>query len=177
MGGAVPSVRILDTHLGQQPAEDGLLSSVQCADFHTYLADNILEYTDKTSMSHGLECRVPFLDRRLVELSLRIPTDLKIRGGRTKAILRDAYPELLPKSILDAPKRGFCPPIYRWMADHFDRRFDELLARKHVRDQGVFDYDQIQRLRGEHRAGRRDNAMELFSILMFDNWFRSQIAA
>lgn len=170
-----PSRRIFDGLLEQAPPGE-LLSRIQYVDYATFLLDNILEYTDKTSMAVGLESRVPMLDHRLVALSLRIPSEEKIRGGRTKAILRDAYPELLPREILEAPKQGFCPPLPQWMRDHFDRYFDTDLTESALMKQGVIDHGYVQRLRGEHQARKRDNSMELFGVLMFDRWFNKHIA-
>jgi asparagine synthase (glutamine-hydrolysing) len=170
-----PSVRVMARWLAEAQGES-LLNRIEVVDLNTFLVDNILEYTDKTSMAVGLESRVPFLDPRIVALSLCIPTREKIRGRKTKAILRDAFPVLLPADVLRAPKRGFCPPLPAWMKSHFDGYFDRELTRGYVERQGVFNYDEVARLRAEHKAKRRDNSMELFSILVFDRWFRRYVA-
>lgn len=170
-----PSVRVVEKLLREANGLS-LLNRIEFVDLSTFLLDNILEYTDKTSMAVGLEARVPFLDPRLVALSLRLAPHEKVTKTRTKAILRDAFPELLPRECLQGPKRGFCPPLPAWMKSHFDRYFDSELSRAAVQRQGIFDYDAIQRLRAEHKAGRSDNSMELFSILVFDRWFRRYAA-
>ena len=66
-------------------------------------------------------------------------------------------------------------PLGGWMRTKLDRFFDELLPRDYVRREGIFDYDYIQQLREEHRRGRRDNAYELFAVLIFDAWYRKYI--
>jgi asparagine synthase (glutamine-hydrolysing) len=169
-----PSVRVIEQLLRREGGQS-LLNRIELIDLSTFLLDNILEYTDKTSMAVGLEARVPFLDPRLVAFSLTLAPHEKVTPTRSKVLLRDAFPELLPKECLQGPKRGFCPPLPAWMKSHFDRYFDSALSREAVRRQGIFDYDVIERLRGEHKAGRRDNSMELFSILVFDRWFRRYV--
>jgi asparagine synthase (glutamine-hydrolysing) len=151
------------------------MNQVQYVDLKTFLVDNILEYTDRTSMAVALEVRVPFLDYRLVELSQAMPYRYKLQKGRSKAILRQAFAELIPAKNLRAPKKGFCPPLAIWMRDTLDRYFDEHLTRDYMHDHGIFHWEAIQRLRGEHKVGTRDNSMELFGIIMFDVWYRTYV--
>lgn len=165
------SVEIIKDYLGEAPNPDTLWR-MQYVDLKTFLLDNVLEYTDKMSMSVGLEARVPFLDHRLVELSFKVPGEFKIKGKETKFILRDAFSHLLPKEILQAPKRGFCAPISIWMEKHFDFYFDKVLTKDYAEKQAVFNWDYIQRLRREHKLKKKDNAMELFGIMMFDIWHK-----
>jgi asparagine synthase (glutamine-hydrolysing) len=151
------------------------MNQVQYVDLKTFLVDNILQYTDRTSMAVALEVRVPFLDYRLVELSQTMPYRYKLRKGRSKAILREAFAHLIPAENLRAPKKGFCPPSAFWMRDTLDRYFDEHLTQDYIHDHGIFHWEAIQRLRGEHKAGDRDNSTELFGIIMFDVWYRTYI--
>jgi asparagine synthase (glutamine-hydrolysing) len=169
-----PSVRVLERHLGAAGGGD-LPSRVQYLDLHTFLADNILEYTDKTSMATALEVRVPFLDHRLVELSAGMPWAYKVRNGRSKHILRLATADLIPPENLAAPKRGFCPPLATWMATSLDRYFDDRMGPEYVRRQEIFEWSVIERLRRDHRLRRRDNSMELLGIIMFDVWYRTYV--
>jgi asparagine synthase (glutamine-hydrolysing) len=169
---ALPSHRVLRSHLDNIPEswEDG--NRFSYLDVETFLPDNLLEYSDKTSMAWSLELRVPLLDPRLVELAFRIPFDLKLNGGGSKSILRQAFAGLIPEENLRAPKKGFNVPLGKWMRTKFDRYFDELMPRDYVRREGIFDHGYIAQLRDEHRRGRRDNGYELFAILMFDAWYR-----
>ncbi|MBF0509868.1 MAG: asparagine synthase (glutamine-hydrolyzing) [Deltaproteobacteria bacterium] len=166
----VPSSQIISRYL--KAIEGPLPRRMAYLDLKTFLVDNILEYTDKTSMDVGLEVRAPFLDYRLVELSLNLPFDQKRRHGQAKYILKDAFADLLPQKIVQAPKRGFCPPLSVWMTTRLDKYFDEHMTPAYLRGQGLFDPQTIARLRWEHRTHRRDNSMELFSLIMFDVWFK-----
>ncbi len=169
------SHRVLQTHLDQIPPnwDDG--NRFSYLDVETFLPDNLLEYSDKMSMAWALELRVPFLDPRVVELAFQIPFSMKLNREGSKMILRKTFADLIPPENLRAPKKGFNVPLGGWMRTKLDRFFDELLPRDYVRREGIFDYNYIQQLREEHRRGQRDNAYELFAILIFDTWYRKYI--
>ena len=173
--GNLSSHRVLQNHLDEIPAgwDDG--NRFSFLDVETFLPDNLLEYSDKMSMAWALELRVPFLDPRVVELAFQIPFSMKLNRTGSKAILRKTFADLIPPENLRAPKKGFNVPLGGWMRTKLDRFFDELLPRDYVRREGIFDYDYIQLLREEHRRGGRDNAYELFAVLIFDAWYRKHI--
>lgn len=175
--GSQSSLRIIRTYLDQANNSPipNFMNRVQYVDLKTFLVDNILEYTDRTSMAVSLEVRVPFLDYRLVELSQSMPYHYKLRNGISKAILRETFQDLIPPENLRAPKKGFCPPLALWMRDTLDRYFDEHMTPAYLRREGIFNWEAIQQLRAEHRTGRRDNSMELFGVIMFDVWYRRYI--
>ncbi len=171
-GSPEDSARILATHLQSIPAsfDDG--NRFSFLDVETFLPDNLLEYSDRMSMAWSLELRVPFLDPHLVQLAFQIPFRKKLNRHGTKQILRHAFADLIPEANRMIPKKGFNLPLGAWMRTRFDRYFDELLPRDYVEREGIFNYDAIARLREEHRRGARDNAYELFAILIFDTWYR-----
>jgi asparagine synthase (glutamine-hydrolysing) len=174
-GPRLASHRILQAHLERIPSqwEDG--NRFSYLDVETFLADNLLEYSDKMSMAWGLELRVPYLDPRVVELAFRIPFSLKLRGKESKAIQRRAFAELIPPENRRAPKKGFNVPLGTWMRTKLDHYFDERMPRAYVRREGIFDAEYLAHLRDEHRRGRRDNAYELFAVLIFDTWYRKYL--
>ncbi|MBD0327223.1 MAG: hypothetical protein ICV68_12375, partial [Pyrinomonadaceae bacterium] len=131
---------------------------------------------DKMSMAVSLEVRVPYLDYRFVERSLRIPFERKLHKGRGKAILKETFADLLPEENIRAPKKGFNFPLAVWMRDRFDGYFDRHMSREAVEREGILNWDYIQLMREQHRAGRADNSYPLFSIIMFDVWFRKYIS-
>jgi asparagine synthase (glutamine-hydrolysing) len=174
-GPALPSHRVLQAHLDRLPRAWDEGNRYSYLDVETFLADNLLEYSDKMSMASSLELRVPYLDYRVVELAFRIPFALKLRGGVSKAIQRAAFADLIPPENLNVPKKGFNVPLGAWMRAKLDRYFDERMPREYVRREGIFDHDYLSELREEHRRGRRDNAYELFAVLIFDTWYRKYI--
>jgi asparagine synthase (glutamine-hydrolysing) len=156
-------------------------------DLKTFLADNILEYTDRMSMATALEVRVPLLDKAFVEMSLNTPFAYKFRNGGSKAILVDSFAEFFPAEARHAPKQGFNAPLALWVERLFDPYFDASLhgshpLRKRLGDDvgaawndGILDLNFIQQLRVQHRHGKRDNSHELFSCILFDVWWRKYI--
>jgi asparagine synthase (glutamine-hydrolysing) len=173
--GVEPSARHLAGRLAQAAWLPDLGTRVQYADLETFLADNVLEYTDRTTMAVSLEARVPFLDPRVVAWSFRRPFREKLASGTTKRLLRRAFGDLIPAENLAAPKRGFCPPLAAWMAGPLDRYFDAHMDQRYVARQGLFDWTVIQALRETHRRRRRDTSMELFGLIMFDVWWRRYV--
>jgi asparagine synthase (glutamine-hydrolysing) len=89
----------------------------QRTDLRTYLLDDILVKVDRMSMRHSLELRSPFLDYRMVELGLRIPSRLRVKDGRNKYLLRRLAARHLPPEVCAAPKRGFGIPMRSWLSD------------------------------------------------------------
>jgi asparagine synthase (glutamine-hydrolysing) len=174
-GSRLESHRILQQHLDRIPASWDNGNRFSYLDVETFLPDNLLEYSDKMSMAWSLELRVPYLDPRVVELAFLIPFNRKLKSAASKAIMRDTFADLIPKENLRMQKKGFNVPLGAWMRTRLDRYFDELLPRDYVEREGIFNYDYITLLREEHRRGRRDNAYELFAILMFDAWYRKYI--
>ncbi len=156
-------------------------------DLKTFLADNILDYTDRMSMATALEVRVPLLDTAFVEITLNAPFVYKIRNGGSKAALVDAFKEFFPPEARNAPKRGFNAPLALWAGKLFDPYFDASLNAAHplrkklgedvgaAWNDGILDLNFVQQLRRQHRDGRRDNAHELFACIIFDVWWRKYI--
>lgn len=173
-GGFLPSERIvrglLESGAGESRNYSG--NSALAVDLQTFLPDNILEYTDKMSMSVGLEVRVPYLDYRVVEFAQALPFDYKLKSGNSKRILKETFADLLPPENLQAPKKGFNFPLATWMRDHFDSYFERQMTRASVSANGLFNWDYIQTLRHQHRSGKKDNSYPLFSLIMFDAWYQ-----
>lgn len=171
-GSLLPSHRVLADHLASIPSEWDDGNRYSFLDVETFLPDNLLEYSDKMSMASSLELRVPYLDPRVVELAFRIPFAFKLRGGTSKRIMRRAFADLIPPENLGIPKKGFNVPLGAWMRTKLDCYFDERMPRSYIEREGIFSYEYILGLREEHKRGRRDNAYELFAVLIFDTWYR-----
>ncbi len=146
------------------------LSKVMHLDFSTYLQDGLLTKMDRASMLHSLEVRTPYLDHHLVEFACRIPSALKVRGSRTKILLRGALAPLLPAEVPKRRKRGFSFPVARWIDRDAGGRVRDLLSKERLARQGIFDGDAVQGLLAEHRAGRADNRRPLWNLLTFQLW-------
>ncbi|MFH1725481.1 MAG: asparagine synthase (glutamine-hydrolyzing) [Elusimicrobiota bacterium] len=143
-------------------------------DLRTVLCDCLLMKVDKTTMRAGLEARVPYLDRRLVEYALHLPASSKIRRLKGKYLLRRLAGKYLPKPIAWRRKHGFIVPWEEWVRSPSNRVLDELLARGAWRSWGVFEEARLRWMLDELRAGSREVDSGLFfRVAVFALWLES----
>lgn len=147
-----------------------LLARLQDVDLGVYLPDDLLVKTDRMSMVHGLEARVPYLDPVVAELALALPTQLKVRGLSKKRLLRAAAAPLLPRSITSARKRGFSIPAAAWLRGELEPFARELLAPDRTRRQGYFDPNTVNRILEDHVGRREDYSRQLWGLMSFSLW-------
>jgi asparagine synthase (glutamine-hydrolysing) len=147
-----------------------LLARLQDVDLGVYLADDLLVKTDRMSMVHSLEARVPYLDPVVSDLALALPTSLKVRRLAKKRLLRAALTPLVPEGILSARKRGFSIPAAAWLRDELAPLARELLAPERTRSQGYFESATVNRLLEEHLARRQDHSRQLWGLMCFSLW-------
>ena len=149
------------------------------ADLLTYLPGDLLVKVDLASMAHSLECRGPFLDHRVVELALAMPIrrKLRLRRGRSKVVLKQAFADLLPPAIRDRPKMGFGVPIDRWFRGELKDELRAVLLDPVALYRGLFRPEAVAALIDEHVQGRRDHAYRLWALLMLELWFRHHMDA
>ncbi len=125
------------------------------------------------SMAHSLELRSPFLDHRLVEFVARLPDRHKVRMMSRKYILRKAFADMLPPSILRLPKRGFEIPVSTWLRGPLYETARELLLDDGLARRGYFRPEAIARLLAEHRNGQFDHGRRLWALMIFEMWHRT----
>lgn len=149
----------------------GALESVLWAEFNTKMPDDFLMNEDRTSMAHGLEVRVPFLDRDLVQFAFSIPVGLKIRGNESKYIFRQAMTGLLPEHTLRKKKWGFSfNPYYQFQKDLRDVA-ERVLTRERIEAQGLFNYSYLRRILDHPPHPRlRWHYFFLWIVLGFQIW-------
>jgi asparagine synthase (glutamine-hydrolysing) len=151
-----------------------LLARLQDVDLGVYLPDDLLVKTDRMSMVHGLEARVPFLDPVVAELALSLPTSLKVRGLAKKRLLRRAATPLIPREIITARKRGFSIPAAAWLRGELHPFAREVLSPERVRAQGYFEPATVTALLDEHVARRQDHSRQLWGLMSFSLWAEQQ---
>ncbi len=141
-------------------------------DARTYMIDDVLTKVDRMSMAVSLEAREPLLDHKLLEFAARVPVSLKLKNGRSKYLLRRVLERRVPRSITDRPKRGFAAPIGEWLRGPLAPMTTELLLDGRLRDRGIFQPREIERLWDEHRSNRADHRHRLWQLVMLELWFR-----
>jgi asparagine synthase (glutamine-hydrolysing) len=148
------------------------LSRVLHANFTSYLPDDLLVKTDRCTMANSLEARSPFLDRALIEYVAALPDGFKLRGRRTKVILREAFADLVPPAIERRGKMGFGVPLGTWFRGELrDYVRDRLLA-PNARYRDYLSGPFVERVVGDHLAQRRNLGHQLWSLLCFEEWLR-----
>jgi asparagine synthase (glutamine-hydrolysing) len=164
---ALDFARLLD----QSDAVDPL-NRLLDLDTQTYLPDDILTKVDIASMAHALEVRCPFLDHPLAEFLAGLPADLKLRRASGKYLLRQAVRDLLPRKILARPKRGFDPPLARWLRGPLRPLLADALAglgRRGLLRPAALEGILVAHDRGWNRANL------LYALLMLELWFRAAV--
>jgi asparagine synthase (glutamine-hydrolysing) len=164
--------RAMIAALDRMPGLNGFL----LADVMTVLPNDMLHKVDLTSMAHGLEVRPPFLDRRVVEFALGLPAGRKFQRGRGKAILHEAFGELLPQATLERRKQGFEVPLRELLLGPLGGLVGELLRKDDVVAAGL-DHDAVQAVLKRLRSPSPGQAQATaHALLVFMAWWKKQPA-
>ena len=147
------------------------LARLQDVDLGIYLVDDLLVKTDRSSMAHSLELRVPFLDNEVATTALGLATPLKVRGLAKKRLLRRALAPLLPKQVLQGPKQGFSIPVAAWLRGPLQGFAREVLSVDALARQGWLDPTTVTALLDRHCAGEEDLSRQLWGLIAFTLWF------
>ncbi len=116
---------------------------------------------------------MPLLDHTVVECAFGLPGAVKLRGRTGKALLLEAFRDLLPPSLLNRPKMGFEMPVNAWLRNELRFLVDEYLNEKTVREQGVFRPEAVSELVRRHMGGYQDTSWHLWNLIVFGSWYRS----
>ena len=139
-------------------------------DLKTRIPEDLLARTDRVTMAHAVEARVPFLDHKLVEFGFWLPSDLKIRGGVGKHVLRRAAEAWLPAEVIHRRKRGFPTPVRSWLANEFRPLFLHWLVERRE-EPALLDHEVLTSLVNDHFAGRTDAGLLLWRVWFFKLWY------
>ncbi|MFC1747516.1 asparagine synthase (glutamine-hydrolyzing) [Pseudomonadota bacterium] len=153
-----------------------LVDGALAYDFSGYLPEDILALSDRLSMWHSLELRVPLLDNELVEFAARMPAKYKIKLFEKKAILRKAARPFLPDSIFNHRKQGFCSPMAAWLRTDLKEPVMNALAPKQLAMHGMFSQEVVDKLFDDHLNRRELNDKKIFTVFMFQKWFEKFMA-
>jgi asparagine synthase (glutamine-hydrolysing) len=171
-----PRELILD-YFKSIPAEDerDALNRVFYCDLKTYLPEDILAVTDRMSMYHALEVRVPFLDHPLMEFCATIPPEMKMKWFTKKYLLKKAVRGLLPSEVIDHRKQGFVGPMAQWLKKDLRPFTLNVLSKKNLERHGLFNPGTIQRILDEHYRGTEIHDTLIWSLLIFQVWYNLYI--
>ena len=170
--------------LAELPDDTAPLDAACFADVHGFLPDNVLAMSDRTSMRHALELRVPFADRRVLDFGLRLPVLLKATpaaligsAGRhaAKRVLRAVAARYLPARVTRMPKQGFVAPMGAWLAGPLRPLAEEALSPQRLARRGLVQAPVVAQMQAEHVAGHRDHTAHLWPLVVLEAWFQARI--
>ena len=156
--------------LFRRSAGASYLDRMLYVDWHGFLPDLNLTYTDKMGMAVSTEVRVPFLDNRMIDLATRMPPRLKMRGLKQKWAFKRSQEGRVPDDVLARPKAGFGAPIRSWLAGPLTAQVDALAGDSALARSGVVDMGEARRVVESYRANREDNALQIWALLTLDLW-------
>jgi asparagine synthase (glutamine-hydrolysing) len=149
------------------------LGGLQFLELRSTLPDELLMYADKLSMAHGLELRVPYLDKEIVQFVERLPAQSKVRGRSQKWLHRQVCRSYLPSAFINRTKRGFAVNVVdEWFRAEKSNKMSEMLLDGESRMYQYLRREAVQELFEEHSSGRNDNHKILFSLVVLEEWLR-----
>jgi asparagine synthase (glutamine-hydrolysing) len=170
LGDYHPSQQTIDAY--ESCDSDDHLSRILYTDMKTYLPGDILVKVDRMSMAHSLEVRAPLLDYALMEFAGAISSKLKIKNGEKKHLLKMAFQPDLPDDLLTRKKMGFSPPLAEWFRGELKELTESILFSSET---GIADYMNSKSLKRrwiEHQSRKHDHSSLLWSLLMFQLWWK-----
>ncbi|MBN2053156.1 asparagine synthase (glutamine-hydrolyzing) [Candidatus Woesearchaeota archaeon] len=152
------------------------LKQAQYFDFNKMLAESFLMKTDRMTMAHSIEARVPLLDHRMVELAFSIPSKYKLKGfSETKYVFRRALKNHLPKNIVERKKQTFHVPVENWLDKELKGTVSDLLNTTKLFKQGILDHNHVKKIMENYNSGKLFYARQLWTLLSFELWHRTFI--
>lgn len=150
---------------------DNSLDRPLYCDVKTYLPEDILCVTDRMSMQHGLEVRVPFLDHTFFEFCATIPAEMKIRFMQKKYLMKKAVRTLLPKEVISHRKQGFVGPMSRWLKNDLKSFVLETLSEGNLHKHDLLNRSTVRTILDEHFSGREIHDTLIWSMVIFQSWY------
>lgn len=172
--GLIKSKEMIVKHFNAENAEDPLDRVFYC-DIKTYLPEDILACTDRISMRHSLEVRVPFLDHELMEYCATIPSEMKIKLWHKKYIFKKAVDSLLPREVINHRKQGFVGPMTQWLRTDLKEYASSVLNPSALEKHGLFNVDTVSRILGEHFNRVEIHDKLIWSLIVFQRWFENYV--
>ena len=158
----------------QRISSANTINNMLANDMELVLPNDMLVKADSMSMANGLEIRSPFLDHELVNFVVTMPGHFKIKGNRRKRLLQDAFRSMLPAELYNRPKKGFEVPLLKWFRKELKSRIlDDLLSRERLEEQGLFQYNEVQKLTRQLFSNNPGDAhARIWGLVVFQTWYK-----
>jgi asparagine synthase (glutamine-hydrolysing) len=155
----------------------GTINEILLTDTQLVLPNDMLTKVDLMSMANGLEVRTPFLDYEVVNFIFSLPDEYKVNKSLRKRILQDAFRNMLPQELYNRPKKGFEVPLLKWFRNEMKSLIEnDLLSKKFIEEQGVFNYTEIEKLKRQLFSNNPgDVHARIWGLIVFQWWWRKTI--
>ena len=176
-GSSISSKRLFEQEIKKiESIRNNWQMQAMLLDMRYYLADEVLVKTDRASMKYSLEVRCPLLDYRIVDYSFCLPHSFKYHGGKKKYILKDIVYDLVPKELLDRPKKGFGVPLTKWLREDLKKQLMRYADKQILRRQGIFVPEKIHEFIGKMMVSDLSvYSSILWGFLVFQMWYQKYI--
>lgn len=144
-------------------------------DIQSFLPCDLLNYGDIMSMANSFEVRFPLLDHKLIEFMSGVDSKWRICNGETKYLLRRLLDGNVPDRVLSKPKLGLNPPMGIWLKKDMKKLIDDYLSREVIQKRDIFDYTYVQKMIDDFFSNRKDWSLNLWSMIVLEEWFRQFI--
>jgi len=150
------------------------INTILRSDIDMVLQNDMLTKVDMMSMANGLEVRVPFLEKDVLEFAMGIPEKYKINHGMKKKILQEAFRKDLPDEIFNRPKHGFEVPLLDWFRGDLRHKIEnEVLSDSFIEEQGIFNLDEIRKLKQKlFSSNPEDTHATVWALIVFQHWWK-----
>jgi len=147
-----------------------MLQSMMLTDLQMFLVDDILVKLDRATMGVSLEGREPFLDHKLIEYAVALPTQYKFKDGISKKILRDILYRYVPRQLIERPKQGFAIPIESWLQSGLAPLFHQYVEPERIRKEGILESNIIRQWKSDFIEGKIKINTKLWYLFIFEMW-------
>ncbi len=148
------------------------LYDLRMIDKHVSLEGDMLVKVDRTSMLTSLECRAPFLNKKIWNFTNSLPDNYLIHKRSKKYVLKEAFKEVFPSNFLEKSKKGFGVPVGDWLRASLKEELIKYSAKDFVEEQNLFNYEYISKLVNNHIKGLEDNTFKVWSYYCFQKWYK-----
>lgn len=147
------------------------LHDLRKIDKHVSLEGDMLVKVDRTSMLTSLECRAPFLNKKIWDFTNTLPEEFLIHKGSKKYILKEAFKEVFPDNFLEKSKKGFGVPVGDWLRTILRKELQSYTEKSFIEKQAIFNYDYISEITEKHINGIEDNTFKVWTYFCFQKWY------
>ena len=152
------------------PKGENAFDSLTRFELENVLVKN-LQYTDRMAMANSIECRVPFLDHRIIEFAYSIKRNYKLSNtGKSKRILKDTFKNQLPSYIINRRKAGFGMPLRSIFSS--EAKVNHLLDKSFFSNFNNFSVPNIEMIINNHISGKEDNSSIIYALISFQEWYK-----